>query len=170
MAASVLLDTSFLISLVDRNRPNHSTASQYYRFLLNSEIPMYFSSIVASEFEIKQPITDLPIKNFRHLPFNIPHGRLAGRLWGELVDKRDAATPRHVARDDVKLIAQAYHERIGFLLTEDKSSMYKYCQRLKKDGEFSVQAVVMAQGFDDCAFRDDGQRGFGFTVMPEPDN
>lgn len=66
MAASVLLDTSFLISLVDRNRPNHSTASQ--------------------------------------------------------------------------------------------------------DGEFSVQAVVMAEGFDDCAFRDDGQRGFGFTVMPEPDN
>lgn len=30
MTAAVLLDTRFLISLVDGNRPNHATAAQYF--------------------------------------------------------------------------------------------------------------------------------------------
>ncbi|MEY2343184.1 PIN domain-containing protein [Acidithiobacillus sp. IBUN Pt1247-S3] len=68
MTAAVLLDTSFLISLVDQNRPNHETAVSYYRLMLDQQVPMYFSAIVAAEFAIKQPITDLPLKNFRCEP------------------------------------------------------------------------------------------------------
>jgi len=30
-------------------------------------------------------------------------------------------------RDDVKLIAQASHEAIAFILTEDNSTLYRYC-------------------------------------------
>ena len=62
MKISVLLDTSFLISLVDRNRVNHNTAVLYYKLLLEQQTPIYFSSIVAAEIAIKQPITDLPLK------------------------------------------------------------------------------------------------------------
>ena len=42
MTTSVLLDTSFLISLVDGHRPNHRVAVEYYQFLLGQQIPMYF--------------------------------------------------------------------------------------------------------------------------------
>lgn len=52
MTAAVLLDTSFLISLVDASRPNHSVAAQYYRLMLEQQCPMYFSAIVAAEFAI----------------------------------------------------------------------------------------------------------------------
>jgi PIN domain nuclease of toxin-antitoxin system len=69
MTASVLLDTSFLISLVDRNRVHHTIAAQYYKLLLEQQSPIYFSAIVAAEISIKQPITDLPLKNFRSIPF-----------------------------------------------------------------------------------------------------
>ncbi|MDO9011831.1 MAG: PIN domain-containing protein [Gallionella sp.] len=59
MTTAVLLDTSFLISLVDGKRPNHSIAVQYYRLMLEQQSPMFFSAIVAAEFAIKQPIRDL---------------------------------------------------------------------------------------------------------------
>lgn len=158
MTASVLLDTSFLISLVDQSRPNHDTAVKYYRLMLEEQVPMYFSAIVAAEFGIKQPITDLPLKNFLPIPFNIPHGQEAGRLWNTL-GTRDSNTPRHVARDDVKLIAQACHEAIPFILTEDASTLHKYCERLKAAGQCQTRAITLAEGFDVCAFREDGQRG-----------
>lgn len=110
MTASVLFDTSFLITLVDQNRPHHDTAAKFYRLMLEQQAPMIFSAIVAAEFAIKQPITDLQLKNFRAIPFSIPHGMEAGRLWNQLWS-RDDGVSRPVARDDVKLIAQA-HPRV----------------------------------------------------------
>lgn len=80
MTVSVLLDTSFLISLVDRNRVHHNIAAQYYKLLLEQQAPIYFSAIVAAEIAIKQPITDLPLKNFRPIPFNIPHSIESARI------------------------------------------------------------------------------------------
>lgn len=57
MSAGVLLDTGFLITLVNAQRPHHSIARSYYLHLLNSGMPMLLSSIAASEFAIKQPLT-----------------------------------------------------------------------------------------------------------------
>ena len=158
MTAAVLLDTSFLISLVDGNRPNHSTAALYYRMMLEQQSPMFFSAIVAAEFAIKQPITDLPLKNFRCIPFNIPHSTEAARLWNAL-GKHDGGDNRAVVRDDIKLMAQAAHESIPFILTEDASTLYKYCERLRDAGVLRVRALKLADGFDSCALREDGQRG-----------
>lgn len=157
MTAAVLLDTSFLISLVDANRPNHPAAALYYRSMLDQQCPMYFSAIVAAEFAIGQPITDLPLKNFRPIPFNIPHSVEAARLWNAL--NRDSGDNRAVVRDDIKLMAQAAHESIPFILTEDASTLYKYCERLRDAGVLRVRAIKLVDGFDSCALREDGQRG-----------
>lgn len=157
MTAAVLLDTSFLISLVDGKRPNHSIAAQYYRLMLEQQSPMFFSAIVAAEFAIKQPITDLPLKNFRCIPFNITHSTESARLWNLLV--RDSGDNRAVVRDDIKLMAQAAHESIPFILTEDASTLYKYCERLRDTGALRVRAIRLVDGFDSCALREDGQRG-----------
>ncbi len=158
MTASVLLDTGFLITLVDRNRPHHDTAARYYRLMLEQQVPMYFSAIVAAEFAIKQPITDLPLKHFRCIPFNIPHANESARLWNAL-GQRDDGDSRAVVRDDVKLLGQAAHESIPFLLSEDASTLFKYCERLRHAGVLSVRAIKLADGYDACALRVDGQRG-----------
>lgn len=163
MTTAVLLDTSFLISLVDGNRPNHSTAAQYYRMMLDQQCPMYFSAIVAAEFAIGQPITDLPLKNFRCIPFNIPHSTEAARLWNTL-GKHDTGDNRAVVRDDIKLMAQAAHESIPFILTEDASTLYKYCERLREEGVLRVKAIKLVDGFDTCALREDGQRGLSLDT------
>ena len=129
MSASVLVDTSFLISLVDEHRPHHSIATQYYRLALEQKAPLYLSAIVASEFAIKQPITDLPLRQFRILPFNIPHAIRAAELW-RLIE-RDDGDNRSVVRDDMKLLAQAAKESIPIVLTEDAKTLHKYCDRLR---------------------------------------
>lgn len=156
--ASVLLDTSFLISLVDRKRRNHGVAKQYYRLMLETEIPIYFSAIAAAEFGIKQAITDLPLGHFHVLPFNITHGQEAAGLWNAL-GSRDPGDRRHVVRDDTKLIAQASHEAIEFICTEDASTLYKYCERLRNKGDIQTRAIKLQDGFDSSAFSNDGQRG-----------
>lgn len=56
MAAGVLLDTSFLITLADKNRTNHETARRYWKHFLENQIPIYLSAVVVSEFCIKQEI------------------------------------------------------------------------------------------------------------------
>lgn len=166
MTAPVLLDTSFLISLVDRNRTNHKVAAQYYRLLLEQQSPLYFSAIVAAELAIKQPITDFPLKNFRQIPFNIPHAIEAARIWN-LLGGHEKGDNRSVARDDVKLIAQALHEGIPFVLTEDAASFYKYCERLRNLHQLDIKAIKLADGFDFCAFRTDRQKGIDFSMSEE---
>jgi hypothetical protein len=157
MSTSALLDTGFLISLVNAKRAHHAAAQQYYRHMLQNNIPVYFSAIVAAEFGIKQPITDLPLNNFRILNFNVPHGQKAADLWNAL-GQRDEGDARHVVRDDVKIIAQASHEGISFILTEDFSTLYKYCERLRNNDPSQARAIKLVDGFDANALREDGQQ------------
>ena len=167
MSASVLLDTSFLISLVNDHRPHHDIAVQYYRHLLTGEVPMYFSAIVAAEFGIKQPITELPLGNFRVLDFNVPHGRKAADQWRAL-GRHDAGDSRAVVRDDVKLLAQASHEGIGFILTEDASTLHKHCERLRESGHLQTRAILLKDGFHASAVSDDRQDDLFVGSTTEP--
>lgn len=158
MALSVLLDTSFLITLVTRNRPQHTIAKQYYELLIADKIPLYFSTIVASEFAIKQPITDLPLNNFRVIPFNITHSIESARLWNLVGTSRGPGDSRDTIKDDLKIIAQASCEQIPFLLTEDASTLYKYCERLRLSNHVQTRAIKLVDGFNSAAFRPDGQQ------------
>lgn len=166
MSNGVVVDTSFLISLVDNNRPQHAVAAQYYRLALEQRVPMILSVIVAAEFAIKQPLTDLPLKQFRILPFNVPHAIQSAELWRQL--ERDDGDSRAVVRDDLKLLAQADKEGIPLILTEDARTLHKYCNRLRDRGVFQIRSVLLADGFDPSGLRNDGQRGLNFPVVQEP--
>ena len=156
MSTEVLLDTSFLITLVNAHRPHHAIAIQYYRHLLSNNMPMRLSAIAAAEFAIKQPLTELPLGNFRPLDFSLTHAHEAARLWNAL-GRRGSGDAQSVVRDDVKLLAQASREGIGFILTEDASTLHKYCERLRAGGHITTRAIVLAEGFDPGALREDGQ-------------
>ena len=55
---SILLDTSYLITLADPGRAHHETAKRYLREALAQGFPLYLSAVVASEFQVGQPIRD----------------------------------------------------------------------------------------------------------------
>ena len=143
-----LLDTSFLITLVNPERGHHETAKRYYREALLRAAPLYLSTIVASEFQVGQPVQTLPLHHFVVLPFNFDHAMVAGELYRALAQAaRDWDGQRGAVKDDVKLIAQAECSAIPFLLTADEQTLCKYARRLAEAGQTKVRPVVISAGF-----------------------
>lgn len=169
MTVSALLDTSFLITLVNDQRPNHATAKDYYRHMLQIGVPIYLSAIVAAEFGVKQAVTDLQLVHFRSLNFNLAHAQQTARLRNALypLDAQDAGHSRAAVSDDLKLMAQADHEQIDIILTEDASTLHKHCERLRIDGHLAVRAITLRDGFDAGVFNKDGQ---GELRLIQPDD
>lgn len=151
---SVLLDTSFLITLSDPTRPHHTAALAYYRECTHRQVPMYLSTIVISEFQVKQAINDLPLRNFVVLPFNVDHAMRCGLIIRSMA--RDPEDDRVRVKDDFKLLAQCDCEAISHLISEDASTLAKYLNRALIDGLASTKAVLLKDGFD-AAWFENGQ-------------
>lgn len=158
--SAILVDTSFLISLADPTRKHHDTAVAYFREALRRDVPLYLSAIAISEFVVKQSVTDLPLRNFVVLPFNIDHAMTTGLLMRGL--RRDVGDDRSAVKDDLKLIAQSICESITHILTEDAQTMVKYVRRLSDEGQCSLKTILLADGFD-AAWFNNGQRGLPGT-------
>src|SRR5579872_6380657 len=82
----VSLDTSFLITFADPGRAHHAAAVDYFRHCLTQRIPMWLSAVAAGEFEVRQPVSDLPLQNFRIQPYNLPHAIRAAALFRAIKD------------------------------------------------------------------------------------
>ena len=147
---SVLLDTSFLISFADSSRPNHTVAISYYRECVRRQVPMYLSTVVVSEFQVKQAINDLPLRNFVVLPFNIDHAMKCGLMIRSMA--RDDGDDRVKVKDDFKLMAQCDCEAISHLISEDASTLAKYLKRASEGGLASTKVVLLKDGFDSAWF------------------
>lgn len=78
--SAFLLDTSYLITLMVVSRPNHDTANRYFLEILQKGMPLYVSTVALAEFQQKQTINDLPLRNLIVLPFNIDHAMKTGEL------------------------------------------------------------------------------------------
>jgi predicted nucleic acid-binding protein len=150
-----LVDTSFLISLVKPEEANHAAAKSYYKGCLERQIPLYLSTIVISEFTVKQAITDLGLRNYVVLPFNIDHAMKSGQLWPQI--ERDPADARTVVKDDVKLIAQCACEGISHLFTGDRM-LARYLHGLRNAGQLSTLPIMLRDDYDEAWFTN-GQRG-----------
>ncbi len=162
MITAFMLDTSFLITLVDDRRPQHPVARKYFEHALVRGATLYVSTLVLAEFAIKQAVTDLPLHAFRVLPFNIDHAIAAGPLAFKLMPARDPGEERATVRTDLNLIAQADSEQIPYILTEDRRTLAKYLDRARAAGSSKCQAVVLADGFDSC-WLNEGQSALEFT-------
>ena len=147
---SVLLDTSFLITLSDPARPQHAVAIDYYRECMQRRVPMYLSTIVISEFQVKQAINDLPLRNFVVLPFNVDHAMRCGLIIRNMA--RDPEDDRVRVKDDFKLLAQCDCESISHLISEDASTLAKYLTRAQTNGLASTKTILLKDGFDTAWF------------------
>ncbi len=124
---SVILDTSFMIRLLDEHDPLHSNAKGYFRYFLEKDIPMYFSTISVAEYCVKGEFSDLPILNIRILPFNISHAKKAGLFACALFKARASGLieipDRLIVPNDSKIFAQGSYEKdIKYFVTADIKS------------------------------------------------
>jgi hypothetical protein len=149
--ARLLVDTSYLISFADPNRRYHAAAVDWFRYCVEQGLVLELSTLVASEFEVGQPITDLPLRNFHVMPFNLPHARKAAELLKALRSgkiHRDETDRRDCVINDLKILGQAVSEGVDFMLTEDATTLAKYARRLKEGGFCSLRVVLLKGGFD----------------------
>lgn len=150
---SVLLDTSFLITLADNSRPNHDTAKRYYREFIRRGVTMYLSTIVISEFQQVQPVTDLMVSgNYMPLPFNfedaIKTAEVAFNLGG--MDRR--GENRSNCKDDIKLIGQAEANGINLIITDDSGTLFRFNDRLHKASIVKTKPIRLDDGYDSTLF------------------
>ena len=151
---SVLLDTSFLITFSDPARANHAVAADYYRECVRRQVRMYLSTIVISEYQVKQAINDLPLRNFVVLPFNVDHAMRCGLIVRQM--QRDPFDDRVRVKDDFKLLAQCDCEAISHVVSEDASTFAKYLDRARDTGLVPTKSVLLRDGFD-AAWFENGQ-------------
>lgn len=122
----------------------------YYRECVRRQVPMYLSTIVISEFQVKQAINDLPLRNFVVLPFNVDHAMRCGLIIRQM--QRDDGDDRVRVKDDFKLLAQCDCESISHLMSEDASTLAKYMDRASAGGLASTKVVLLRDGFDSAWF------------------
>lgn len=146
----VALDTSFLISFASPGRPHHTAAVDYFRQCLARRIPMWISTIAAGEFEVGQPVSDLPLQNFRVLPYNLPHAIKAAALYKADRALNPSKTPedkRPLVINDLKIIAQCEVEGIPLILTEDENTLARIVGRLRPTGHLRLRVLLLKDGF-----------------------
>ncbi len=110
---------------------------------------MWLSTVAAGEFEVGQPVSDLPLQNFRIQPYNLPHAIRAAALLRAV--REDSATPiedrRPIIINDLKILAQAEDDGIPVILTEDRNTLSRLTDRLRDRGQVSVRVLLLAEGF-----------------------
>jgi predicted nucleic acid-binding protein len=145
----VSLDTSFLISFADPARPNHAVAVDYFRHCLTQRIPMWISVVAAGEFEVGQPVMDLPLQNFRIQPYNLPRAIRAAELFKATRSEMTPAAEdrRPIIINDLKILAQAEAEGIPVILTEDANTLSRLADRLRRHGQVQVRVLLLSEGF-----------------------
>jgi hypothetical protein len=124
---SVLLDTSFLIRLLNSDDPLHKNAIEYYKYFIENDIVMKFSTISIAEFCVRDEVENLPLKDLQIIPFNIDHARIAGKFANSIFNQKNIERinirPRAIIPNDSKLFAQAHLDKsITHFITSDSES------------------------------------------------
>lgn len=158
MAKSVLVDTSFLITVYDDSRPNHETALKYYKYFLDNSVTMYLSTIVIAEFhQGHTAATILTSGHYIPLPFNVTDAIEFSNIAHDLGNDARRGGSRPEYRDDLKIMAQAKKNNIDYIITDDHSTLMRYCTRLSEAEMFNTRVIPLNEPFNMSWFNEDGQ-------------
>lgn len=127
MKYSVLLDTSFLIRLLNDEDALHGNARGYFKYFLENNYILKISTISIAEYCVVVNITDLPLRNLQIVPFNLDHathtGKFAKIIFEENKVAKEKLQPRAIIPNDSKLFAQAdLDESVTHFVTSDERS------------------------------------------------
>jgi len=160
----VVLDTSFFITLAGKDRKNHATARQYWKWMIRNGVPLYLPTIVVSEFYMRQELPPEIAKACITLPFNWEDAVQCAKLNFRL-SEREEGTTRSEVKDDLKILAQAVVQHAAWVLTDD-AGFRNLAKRLKSEGQSTCDAAYLGDGFDESIFDPSGQKPL-FSSIPD---
>ncbi len=167
MLSGVVVDTSYLICLADTSRPNCQHARRYWQHFREQKIAVYLSTIVVSEFCIKQSVNDLNhLKPFVTLPFNWNHAVKSAELNFSTVKRKNKM--RDALKDDYKIIAQAMVVQAGWIISEDED-LCGNVKQMQASRSAHLRAINLNDGFDLSHFNAAGQRHLNFENQDSAD-
>ena len=105
----ILLDSSFLMRLLNDEDQLHDNALRYFRYFLENGFVLKCSTIAVAEYCVRGQADELPMANLKILPFNFDHAIRAGELAQHVfAHKNQLNLPnRTIIPNDSKLFAQA---------------------------------------------------------------
>lgn len=120
------------------------------------------STLVVAEFEVMQPVSDLPLGNFHILPFNFRHAVESANYHRQIkgTEPVDEGS-RSVVRNDLKILAQAQIEACSIILTEDANTMTRWADRLRGSDQCRVSSILLKDGFRPDELKNPDQKTLG---------
>lgn len=155
----VLIDTCFLIALLDRNSEWFKSAKTYHEYFIKNGIEMCIPSIVVSEFNQLTTIAPLiETQNYRIITFTYNDAIAVGDVAFHLgltarSYKESAETEKQRAelKDDIKILGQVKFRNFDYIISSDEQIL-KRCEKLKKSGIVSCSPISIRQSFDSSVF------------------
>lgn len=135
MNSEVLIDTGFLIRLLNPEDALHECAAEYYKYFLDNGYIIRASTLAIAEYCVRGNVELIPFRNILPLPFTNLHavraGELARIVFCERKNGTDVITERKVIPNDTNQFAQADVEKgIKMFLSADSEACKVY-NRLK---------------------------------------
>jgi predicted nucleic acid-binding protein len=158
MSLGVILDTSFLITLAGEKRENHAAAVAYWKHFKESGIPIYLSTIVVSEFEVKQAIDDGMRLSCIPALFTWQDALRTSKLarLRKRAQEQAEGDDRVAVSDDIKIIAQAVERDVAYAITDDCDTFAKFALRWREEGHVNFVTLALRDGFDIGYFKKGG--------------
>ncbi len=153
MKHSVLLDTSFLIRLLNDEDSLHTNAIGYYKYFLDREIILKVSTISIAEYCVRGNFEDLPIRNLQIISFNLDHAKQTGKFADIIFNNKGISNadlkPRAIIPNDSKLFAQAETDKsVTHFITSDIRSKATF-SILKKETSPKFEIISIESPFNE---------------------
>lgn len=160
---SVMLDSSFLISLSDDGRQDHEIAKQYFYAFIERGVMMHLSTIVICEYEVRQRITDLGLHNFLTRPFNFDDATAGALAFSAMHKNRAREDERTAVSADAKIMGQCIAAGIHFFITGDEKCCRRIESLLKQKGRVPFPTPISIKRPFDASWFNKGQHEIPFS-------
>jgi len=140
---NVLLDTSFIIQLMNSKSEYHNNARLYFEYFANYKIEMYISTISISEYAIiSHPDYLKYLKTFKIIDFNYMDALISGQYANLLKGKKKLSkNGRSIVINDIKLLAQLNNRKIEGIVTNEQNMKSKIIDPLRKNHQLQCMFI-----------------------------
>jgi predicted nucleic acid-binding protein len=138
MANTVLLDSGFLIRLMNPNEPLHRVALDLFKDYVSSGVTCMVSTVALAEYGVKGDLRYLPTKYLQFLPFQYHHAEVAAMFMRRIIQVKQERgaeiKPRVIIPNDTKMFAQASAETDIFAFVSADTEAKKVYELLEDPG------------------------------------
>lgn len=138
MAKTVLLDSGFLIRLMNPNEPLHCVALDLFKDYVSSGVTCMVSTVALAEYGVKGDLRYLPTKYLQFLPFQYHHAEVAAMFMRRIIQVKQERgaeiKPRVIIPNDTKMFAQASAETDIFAFVSADAEAKKVYELLEDPG------------------------------------